>query len=208
MLEIGCGTARNLTLAAKAYPQAQFFGIDVSEQMLTTARQSIRKQGLADRITVACGDAANFDPVALFGTATFDRVFISYALSMIPPWREALNHGLGFVAPSGSLHIVDFGDFGELPTWFGVGVNKWLGAFSVTPRLDLETELELATARRAMTHRIIKSFRGYAIHAVVVAKGTREGDGEHGIGARVGTQSPDRGADLAGYGGGQRAARA
>ena len=41
VLEIGCGTARNLLCAARLYPDAEFFGIDVSEQMLKTARASI-----------------------------------------------------------------------------------------------------------------------------------------------------------------------
>ena len=40
----------------------------------------------------------------------FDRVMISYALSMIPPWRKALARALDVVAPGGSLHLVDFGD--------------------------------------------------------------------------------------------------
>ena len=30
VLEIGCGTGRNLILAARRYPDAHFFGIDVS----------------------------------------------------------------------------------------------------------------------------------------------------------------------------------
>ncbi len=30
VLEIGCGTARNLIVAARTYPDVQFFGIDIS----------------------------------------------------------------------------------------------------------------------------------------------------------------------------------
>src|ERR1700733_15191750 len=37
VLEIGCGTGRNLVLAAQLYPDAQFFGVDVSTEMLTSA---------------------------------------------------------------------------------------------------------------------------------------------------------------------------
>ncbi len=55
---------------------------------------------------------------ALFGVAHFDRVFISYALSMIPPWREAVVQAFQAVAPSGSLHIVDFGEQSRLPRTF------------------------------------------------------------------------------------------
>ena len=37
VLEIGCGTGRNLVKAAGAYPQARFFGLDVSREMLGAA---------------------------------------------------------------------------------------------------------------------------------------------------------------------------
>ena len=168
-LEIGCGTARNLILAARAYPRARFYGVDISAQMLETARKSIRAEGLEDRVTVAIGDATDAQPGELFGVTAFDRVFISYALSMIPRWRETLDHALELGAPRGSLHIVDFGDFTALPNWFGKGMKTWLGAFSVTPRADFERELATLAERRAMRARVVKQFRGYAIHAVVVA---------------------------------------
>ena len=55
-------------------------------------------------------DAANFEPRELFGRACFERVMISYALSMIPPWREALAQALDVLSPGGALTLVDFGD--------------------------------------------------------------------------------------------------
>ena len=74
---------------------------------------------------------------------------ISYALSMIPPWREALAQALDVVAPGGALHIVDFGDCAGLPAPFRAGLRRWLAAFDVTPRDDLgETLAALAAAAR------------------------------------------------------------
>ena len=43
VLEIGCGTGRNLVLAARRYPDARFFGIDVSTEMLTSAISAISR---------------------------------------------------------------------------------------------------------------------------------------------------------------------
>ncbi len=43
VLEIGCGTGRNLIAAARAYPEARLFGLDVSTVMLSTARANIRQ---------------------------------------------------------------------------------------------------------------------------------------------------------------------
>src|ERR1700691_902927 len=110
MLEIGCGTGRNLVKLAQAYPEAQLFGVDVSREMLPTAAESTARAGLASRIVLAQADATAFDPRGLFGCASFERVMISYALSMIPPWHEALAQALDVVAPSGTLQIVDFRD--------------------------------------------------------------------------------------------------
>jgi S-adenosylmethionine-diacylgycerolhomoserine-N-methlytransferase len=53
VLEIGCGTGRNLIKAARAYPEARVFGLDVSREMLETAAASIARAGLASRIASA-----------------------------------------------------------------------------------------------------------------------------------------------------------
>ena len=40
---------------------------------------------------LAQGDATDFDAAALFGVSGFDRIFISYALSMIPDWQRTVD---------------------------------------------------------------------------------------------------------------------
>src|SRR4051812_20244196 len=117
-LEIGCGTAWNLIRAAERNPGARFYGLDVSSAMLETARRSIARTGLRQRIVVAQADATSFEAVGLFGRAAFDRVFFSYALSMIPDWRSALSRATDTLAADGSLHIIDFGQCEELPEMF------------------------------------------------------------------------------------------
>jgi S-adenosylmethionine-diacylgycerolhomoserine-N-methlytransferase len=138
VLEIGCGTGRNLIAAAKRWPDARYFGIDISEAMLETARASVAKAGLSDRITLAQGDATAFDAEALFGVPTFDRIFQSYTLSMIPDWKGALREGAGKLAPGGRLDIVDFGQQERLPSPFKALLFAWLAKFDVTPRAELK----------------------------------------------------------------------
>jgi S-adenosylmethionine-diacylgycerolhomoserine-N-methlytransferase len=166
VLEIGCGTGRNLVKLARAYPEARLFGADVSREMLATAAASTARAGLASHVALAQADATAFDPRRLFGCASFERVMISYALSMIPPWREALAQALDLVAPSGSLEIVDFGDCEGLPRPFKVGLRRWLAAFDVSPRDDLARTLEELAVDRGMTCEIENWFRGYATLAV------------------------------------------
>src|SRR6202035_230153 len=101
VLEIGCGTGRNLVQAARLYPDARFFGIDVSTEMLTSAVTAISRRGLTDRIRVAHGDGTAFNPQILFGLPSFDHIMISYSLSMIPDWRGVLDAAAGRLTPGG-----------------------------------------------------------------------------------------------------------
>lgn len=167
ILEVGCGTARNLVLAARLYPDSMCYGFDVSRMMLDTAERNIARAGLATRIRVAEGDATRFDSRQLFGVAGFDRVFVSYALSMIPPWREAVRAAYDAVVPGGELHIVDFGQQEGLPRWFRRGLRAWLAKFAVEPRAGLEAELAALAAHHHAELRFERLYRGYAERAVV-----------------------------------------
>lgn len=169
VLEIACGTGRNLIHAARAYGQARFFGLDVSEEMLATARTNVAAAGLAGRISLARGDATAFDPEALFGVPAFDRVFVSYALSMIPPWERAAAEAAARLAPGGALHVVDFGDQNELPGVFRSALRAWLARFSVTPRLTLERELAALAAARGLSLEFRPLYRRYAFLAALKA---------------------------------------
>jgi S-adenosylmethionine-diacylgycerolhomoserine-N-methlytransferase len=91
---------------------------------------------------------------------------ISYALSMIPPWREALGQALDVVAPRGSLHVVDFGDCSGLPGPFKAALRRWLAAFDVSPRDDLAQTLAALSASRGLTSSAKPWRRGYAMLAV------------------------------------------
>src|SRR5271165_158653 len=166
ILEIGCGTGRNLVKAARAYPEARFYGLDVSREMLDTAAASIARAGLSSRVAIARADATAFDPEGLFGRMQFERVMISYALSMIPPWREALAQALDVVAPGGSLHLVDFGDCSGLPGPFKTALRRWLAAFDVTPRDDLGETLAALALARGLSSATEDWRRGYATLAV------------------------------------------
>ena len=161
VLEVGCGTGRNLILVARRYPTAQLFGIDISEAMLETARKSIDRAGLSDRITLKQADATNFDAAALFGHAQVDRVFFSYTLSMIPDWKAALVQGAK--ATKGSAHVVDFG---QLERWPGVLKRilfAWLDSFDVEPRAMLPEFIQTL----GLNAQFMPLYRGYAWSAVL-----------------------------------------
>jgi S-adenosylmethionine-diacylgycerolhomoserine-N-methlytransferase len=167
VLEIGCGTGRNLVHAAGLYPDARFFGIDVSTEMLTSAISAISRRGLTKRIRVAHGDATAFDPQALFGLPRFDHVMISYSLSMIPDRRRVLQMAAGRLKPGGRLHIVDFGNQERLPGMARALLLRWLAMFDVTPRDGLKGVLSAMADATGATLSFERPFRGYAQYAVL-----------------------------------------
>lgn len=162
VLEIACGTGRNLARIGAAYPGCQLFGLDISAEMLRTAQAK-----LGSRARLVQADACAFDGPALFGGCGFDRVVLSYSLSMIPDWTRALQMAVAQLRPGGSLHVVDFGDQTRLPGWFRRLLHGWLARFHVTPRTDLRAQMqELATAH-GLQLRFDRLYRDYARYGVL-----------------------------------------
>lgn len=169
VLEIGCGTGRNLVKTARLYPGAKLFGIDISAEMLDTARHAAARAGIESRTRLARADAAGFEPQALFGQSGFDRIFISYAVSMIPQWQSVIRESIRHLKPGGALHIVDFGNQARLPGWFRRALFTWLGWFHVTPRADMFAVCERLAADRNCTAEARILHRGFAWIAVIRA---------------------------------------
>jgi S-adenosylmethionine-diacylgycerolhomoserine-N-methlytransferase len=165
VLELGCGTGRNLITAARRYPGARFHGVDISGAMLATAQKSIAAAGLDGRIHLAQADATRFDP----GTVRqrFDRVFFSYSLSMMPAWRQALAHGTSLVAPGGRLALVDFGHQDGLPPWFRALLFAWLQRFHVRPPADLADAVAKIAIDLGAPFTFVDLYRGYACYAEI-----------------------------------------
>lgn len=165
VLEIACGTGRNLALIGRAYPDCTLYGLDISREMLRTARSR-----LGGRAVLAQADACDYDSGVLFGADGFDRVVLSYSLSMIPDWRAALHLAARQLRPGGSLHVVDFGDQTGLPRWFRRGLHAWLARFHVTPRVDLLTQMQALAAAPGLSLRVETIYRDYARYGVLARR--------------------------------------
>jgi len=132
VLEVACGTGRNLAKVGKAWAGVRLFGLDISAEMLKSARAAL---GAEARLGES--DACAFDPQGLLGEPAFERIVLSYSLSMIPDWENALDHAASFLAGGGQLHVVDFGDLSGLPSPFQSLLRGWLAKFHVEPRAAL-----------------------------------------------------------------------
>ncbi len=167
VVEVACGTGWNLLRTAEAYPRAKLYGLDISTEMLATAQSSVFRQESQSRITLAHGDATNFNLGELFGLQGADRVVISYALSMIPDWPAAIERAIESVNPSGALHIVDFGRMGDMPATQRWALRRWLKHYNVTPRVELEPVLKAAAARHKLSLSFDETPKGYSAYAIL-----------------------------------------
>ena len=143
VLEIGCGTARNLIRLARARPDVRCYGLDASNEMLATATAKVKSRRLLDRITLRHCLAEELNYAKTFELdAPFDAAFFSYSLSMIPTWPQAIDAALANIKRGGAFYVVDFWDQGGWPGWFRFLLKRWLDLFHVHYRPELLEHLQ------------------------------------------------------------------
>lgn len=162
VLEVGCGTARNLIILAMRQPAANFYGLDASRAMLETARSKIVSADVENiRLRTALADDFKFDSTFNL-TGPFDKIFFSYSISMIPTWHESIQNALANLKPNGTLFIVDFCDQADLPPVFQKFLKWWLSKFHVRHRPELITYLNGLEQNGTANVSITPLFRRYA----------------------------------------------
>lgn len=129
ILEVGCGTGRNLVSLRRRFPQAHLTGVDLSGPMLAIATGKVRD----DRTTLL--RRAYAVPVH-GGGAPFDLVLGSYALSMFNPgWEQAIDAAREDLTEGGCIAVVDFSD--TVHGWF----RRWMAVNHVRMEDHLWPEL-------------------------------------------------------------------
>jgi len=170
VVEIGCGTARNLIKLARRYPGAQCFGIDAASVMIDTARKNIAKAGLTDRITVQQGLAQDLTPAMFDRSEPFDVTYFSYSLSMIPPWKASVDAAIAATTPGRTVYSVDFWDQSGYPAWFRAILQKWLDLFHVHFHRELLEYLKTVAQQQGSELQLKPIGKQYAYIAAVDVK--------------------------------------
>jgi S-adenosylmethionine-diacylgycerolhomoserine-N-methlytransferase len=135
VIEIGCGTGRNLILLARQHRDACFYGVDAANVMIDTAQSKVTRQQLNVQLRQGLAEELNAD--AWFHIPAFDRVFFSYSLSMIPTWPAAIEAALVNLKPGGEMWVVDFWDQAGYPWPIPSLLRSWLAMFHVHHRPEL-----------------------------------------------------------------------
>ena len=134
ILDLGCGTGKNLCALAQAFPGAQITGVDLSADMLAQAgRNLVQKLDPAARARISL---RNTD-IAHMPGLQYDLIVCSYMLSMTGnQLAEILQKLRKLLTPTGRLAIVDFDC--TRAAWFA----RWMGVNHVRMDGSLATLLQ------------------------------------------------------------------
>lgn len=70
--DVGCGKGASTLLMAKAFPNSHFFGFDYHDKSIEAARESARREGVADRVTFEVAKAKEYPGKGYDFVAVFD----------------------------------------------------------------------------------------------------------------------------------------
>lgn len=149
VVELGCGTGCNLAAIEKVRPVATLTRIqlvDLCPALLAVARQ--RVLGMTN-VEIIEADATLWQP-----EASVDRVYLSYALTMMPDWRAVLTNAYAMLAPGGRLGLVDF----HLPETGSRLGNRFWRTWFAHDGVVLSTE-HLRTLKTLFPHSITSECR-------------------------------------------------
>ena len=101
VVELGAGTGRNLEFFGSRLAElGEVEAVDLCPALLDVAR---RRWAQPSNVRVVEADATRYVPAR-----PVDIAYFSYALTMIPDWRAALDNALAMLRTGGILGVVDF----------------------------------------------------------------------------------------------------
>jgi len=106
VLDLATGTGDLAIEIAKRSPGAQVVGIDPSANMLAIARTKVDKRGLADRVTLALGDAQELP----FASCEIDAATMAFGIRNVPDRDKALRELARVVRPGGRIAVLELGE--------------------------------------------------------------------------------------------------
>lgn len=122
VFDSGCGFGSVAIELARAFPEVEIIGIDLSEPILSLGKTLIEKAGFTDRITLLKGDVTRID----FPDHSFDLVLNTYMVHVVDQPVVMFNEIERIARPQAKIMISDLRRI-----WLGVLVKKLKTAYSL-----------------------------------------------------------------------------
>ena len=150
VVEIGCGTGLNFRYIIDAVgPEGKLIGVDLTDKMLAGAKARVSKNGWAN-VELVQKDASTYRfPDSVSG------IISTFAITLIPEYKEIIRRGADALAPQGRMVIADLCLPDRWPMWMArlmVWVTKPFGTSLDIARRQpwkaIETYLAQTTFRK------------------------------------------------------------
>ena len=126
VLEIGCGTGRNLAPLVRAVgAQGRVYGVDLSEGMLAKAEKLCARRGWKNVMLIR-SDAAEYGL-----PEQVDAILFSLSYATMPHHRDVLRHAWKQLKPGGRLVIMDAKPPRGLPGKMLLPLGAWVSKKTV-----------------------------------------------------------------------------
>jgi len=115
VIDLGCGPATQLIRIARLNPDTHFIGVELSPNMIESARTFIRDQGVTN-VEVIEGDITRLDGIA---DQSVDGIVSTMTLHHLPSLthlRACFQQIHRVMKPNSGLYLADFGRFKSLQT--------------------------------------------------------------------------------------------
>ena len=146
ILDVGVGTGLSLPV----YPDfCKVTGIDLSDQMLGKARNKAKKLGLSN-VALQQMDAMNIE----FPDNSFDKVFLSHVVSVVPDPSKTINEVKRVCKPGGNIVIVNHF---QSPNKIVAKIEDFITP--ICKRLGWRTDLSLTDLLRESGLRVAKTYK-------------------------------------------------
>jgi len=104
ILDMATGTADLAIQAAKAIPEAQVIGVDISSKMIELGKVKLQKQDLTERIKLQVGDSENMN----LESDSFDVAMASFGVRNFEDLEKGLSEMHRVIKPGGSILVLEF----------------------------------------------------------------------------------------------------
>lgn len=104
VLDIATGTGDLAVAVAKAFPNAQVIGADISENMLEIGKQKMLKKKLNNRVLMEMGDSENLK----YEKGSFDAVTVAFGVRNYEDLQKGLDEMYRVTQVGGWVYILEF----------------------------------------------------------------------------------------------------